>query len=190
MRNWLKWFSPLALFTVYCSLITVLGCSSPYAPAPQILPAHIRKIAVRPFANNTTQYGLEEKLTLRVINEFVHDGRLQIVNKEEDADGVLGADINRYILQPLTYDKNLVTQQYKMWVLLNVYFIDRVGNVTLWTEPNMEGLQIYYDVTQPGGITEEEARGMLWDKLSTDIVKRTVEGFGSVSTPSDNKVPK
>ena len=120
----------------------------------------------------------------------MRDGRLQVVNKEEDADGVVGADINRYILQPLTYDKNLVTQQWKLWVLLNVYFIDRVNNVTLWTEPNMEGIQIYYDVSQPGGITEEEARTMMWDNLSADIVKRTVEGFGSVQTPSDNKVPK
>jgi len=190
MRFSFKWFSSLFLLTVYCSLLTVIGCSSPYSPAPQILPAHIKKIAIRPFVNNTTQYGLEEKLTLRVINEFVRDGRLQVVNKEEDADGVVGADINRYILQPLTYDKNLVTQQWKLWVLLNVYFIDRVNNVTLWTEPNMEGIQIYYDVSQPGGITEEEARTMMWDNLSADIVKRTVEGFGSVQTPSDNKVPK
>jgi hypothetical protein len=166
------------------------GCSSPYTPAPQILPANIKKIAVRPFVNNTTQYGLEEKLTLQVINEFVRDGRLVLVNKEEEADGVLAGEINKYILQPLTYDQNLVSRQYKLWVLLNVSLIDRVNNVTLWTEPNMEGIQIYYDVSQPGGKTEEEARQFIWDNLSKDIVKRTIEGFGSVSGASEKKVPK
>lgn len=185
-----RWVRPLTLITVYCSLLTVIGCSSPYQPAPQILPQNIRKIAVRPVVNNTTQYGLEEKLTLAIINEFVRDGRLQLVNKEEEADGVVVAEINKYILQPLTYDQNLVSRQFKLWVLLNVYFIDRANNVTLWTEPNMEGIQIYYDVSQPGGKTEEEARQLIWDNMSRDIVKRTIEGFGSVSGVSEKKVPK
>lgn len=186
-----RFFKVFLLCAVSGLLSTVFsGCSSPYTPAPQILPQHIKKISVRPFINNTTQYGLEEKLTLKVINEFVRDGRLMLVNNEQDADGIVVGEINRYILQPLTYDANLVTQQYKLWVLLNVSFVDRVNNVTLWTEPNMEGMNIYYDVSQPGGQTEEEAREQAWDRLSQDIVRRTVEGFGSVSGASDKKVPK
>lgn len=178
-------------FTVYCILFTVLsGCSSPYTPAPQILPQHIKKISVRPFTNSTTQYGLEEKLTLNVINEFVRDGRLMLVNNEQESDGVVVGEISRYILQPLTYDANMVTQQYKMWVLVNVSFVDRISNVTLWTEPNLEGVQIFYDISQPGGKTEDEARVAVWENLSRDIVKRTMEGFGSVSGASDKKVPK
>ncbi|MFH1368297.1 MAG: LPS assembly lipoprotein LptE [Elusimicrobiota bacterium] len=179
------------LFTASCFLLTVFsGCSSPYTPAPQILPQHIKKITVRPFTNNTTQYGLEEKLTLKVINEFVRDGRLMIVNNEQDADGIVVGEINRYILQPLTYDAQMVTQQYKLWVLLSVSFIDKTNNVTLWTEPNMEGVQIFYDVSLPEGKPEEEVREDLWENISLDIVKRTMEGFGSISGASDKKVPK
>lgn len=164
------------------------GCSAPYTPAPQIMPQHIKKIFVRPFVNSTTQYGLEEKLTLAVIDEFVKDGRFAVVNNEADADGVLAGTISRYILQPLTYDANMVVEQYKLWVLVDVSFVDRVQNVTLWSEPNMEGMQIYYDATRPGGRTEEEVRETIWDNLSRDIVKRTIEGFGSVSGASEKKV--
>jgi hypothetical protein len=171
-------------------LVFIGACAAPYTPAPQILPSNIKKVYIRPFVNTTSQYGLEEKLTLGVIDEFIRDGRLTIVNNEQDADGVLVGEINRYILQPLTYDANNVTLQYKLWVLLNVSFVDRTNNVTLWSEPNMEGIQIYYDATQPGGRTEEEVRQMLWDNLSRDIVKRTVEGFGSVTGASEKKVPK
>jgi hypothetical protein len=172
------------------SLLLMSACAAPYTPAPQILPSHIRKIYIRPFVNSTSQYGLEEKLTLRVIDEFVRDGRLTLVNNEAEADGILVGEISRYILQPLTYDANMVTEQYKLWVLLNVSLIDRGNNVTLWSEPNMEGIQIYYDATRPGGRTEEEVREILWDNLARDIVKRTVEGFGSVTGASDKKVPK
>jgi len=170
------------------AVIFVAGCASPYTPAPQILPAHIKNVYIRPVVNNTSQYGLEEKLTLKVIDEFVRDGRLKVVNTEPEADGVIVIEISKYILQPLTYDANMVTEQYKLWVLLNVHFVDRVQNVTMWNEPNMEGIQIYYDVAR-GGPTEEEVRETLWDGLSRDIVKRTVQGFGSVSGASENKVP-
>jgi hypothetical protein len=43
--------------------------------------------------------------------------------------------------------------------------------------------------TKPGGIPEEEAREILWDLFARDIVKRTIEGFGSVSGASERKVP-
>ena len=134
-----------------CLLVFVLaGCTSPYTPAPQILPSHIKKIYVRPFVNNTTQYGLEEKLTLRVVDELLRDGRLILVNNEADADGILAGEIEKYILQPLTYDENMVVEQYKLWVILNVHFIDKANNVILWSEPNLEGIQIFYDATRPG----------------------------------------
>lgn len=171
-------------------VVFLVGCSGPYTPAPQILPSHIRKIAVRPIINNTTQYGLEEKLMLEITDEFVRDGRLVLCNTEEEADGIVVGEINRYILQPLSYDENLVAKQYKLWVLLNVYFIDKLNNVTLWAEPNLEGIQIYYDSTEPGGQTEEEVREVLWENFARDIVKRTFEGFGSVSGASEKKIPK
>lgn len=182
----------MVLGTLFAGMLLAFsGCSAPYTPAPQILPTHIKKVFIRPFVNTTPQYGLEEKLTLQVIDEFVRDGRLAVVNNENDADGVIVGEINRYILQPLTYDANMVTVQYKLWVLLNVYFVDRVNNVTLWSEPNMEGIQIFTDQAHDpvGGKTEEEVRQLIWDNLSRDIVTRTIQGFGSVSGASEKRVP-
>ena len=179
-------------FLVYAGLLAVIafsGCTGPYTPAPQILPQHVRKIFIKPFVNSTSQYGLEDKLTLAVTNSLINDGRFAVVNNEGDADGVLVGEISKYMLQPLTYDVNMVTQQYKLWILVNIYFVDRVKNVTLWSEPNLEGIQIYYDATQPGGMTEEEARQVIWNNMSQDIVRRIVDGFGAVTGISDKKVP-
>lgn len=169
-------------------LLLISGCSAPYTPAPQILPAHIKKVYVRPFVNATTQYGLEEKLTLTVADEFLRDGRMLIANNEADADGIIVGEIKRYILQPLSYNASNITTQYKLWILVDVHFVDKMNNVTLWSEPNLEGIQIFYDPSQPGGRTEEEVRQTIWDNLARDIVKRTVEGFGSVTGASEKKV--
>lgn len=180
----------LSIFAMLTAAVT--SCSSPYDPAPQILPEHIRKVYIRPFINNTNQFGLEAKFTVAVSDEILRDGRLSLVNTEEEADGILTAQIKRYILQPLTYDANMVTEQYKLWIIVSVSFVDRENNVTLWTEPNMEGIQIYLDATKGSmgeGMTEEEAREIIWEKLSRDIVKRTIKGFGSVSSASERKVP-
>ncbi|MEW6041338.1 MAG: LPS assembly lipoprotein LptE [Elusimicrobiota bacterium] len=181
-------FGPVFVLTFnFLLLIFTTGCSQ-YKPQPQLLPQHIRKIAIRSFVNHTTQYGLEDKLTLRVRDEFIKDGRFTVVN-EENAEGTVVGEITYYILQPVTYGANFEPQQYKLRVLLNLYFIDRVENVTLWQEPNFEGVQIFTPSTLPGGITEEQARENVWLDLSQKILTRTIEGFGSAGGISQKKLP-
>jgi hypothetical protein len=175
-----------------CLVITLTACSKYYYnPAPQVLPQHIRKLAIRPFANRTQQYGLEDKLTLAVQSEFNRDGRFQITS-ENEADGVVIGEVTRYILEPLSYDSNHVPTQYKLWILVDVTFYDKVKNLSLWKESNLTGELRYYVASSgyPGSTTEEEARQTIWDQLSRDIRKRTIEGFGSVTGASDRAVPK
>lgn len=168
------------------------GCSKYYYnPAPQVLPSYIQKVAIRAFANHTQQYGLEDKLTLAVQSEFNRDGRYQITT-EDMADGVLIGEITRYILEPLSYDSNHVPTQYKLWILVDVSFYDKVKNITLWKEPNLTGELRYYVASSglPGAQTEDEARQTIWDQLARDIRTRTFEGFGTVTGASDKAVPK
>src|SRR5882762_4954427 len=178
-----------------CSLLPAFflsACSKYYYnPAPQLLPNYIQKLAVRGFANHTQQYGLEDKLTLAVQNEFNRDGRYRITT-EDQADGVLIGDITRYILEPLSYDSNHVPTQYKLWILVDVTFYDKIKNQTLWKESNMNGVLTYYVSSSglPGSLSEEEARQTIWDQLARDIRTRTLEGFGTVTGASEKAVPK
>jgi hypothetical protein len=185
IKNW-----RLILSVGFFAILTALsGCGeSGYNPKPILLPPHIQKIAVRPFANKTQFYGLEERLMLRLSEEFIRDGRLPLVNNENEADGVVAGEIVRYIREPISYDVNHVVEEYKLWVVINMRFIDRVNKVALWEEPRLEQTYRYFVDTKPGGITEEEARERLWELFGRDIVKRTIEGFGSVSGASQRKV--
>jgi hypothetical protein len=174
----------------YLILVLLLtGCPYNYTPSTILLPQHIKKIGMRPIVNKTAFFGLEDKFTLRLQQEFTQGGQYPLVS-EDQADGVIIAEIDRYINEPVSYDQNLVVQERKLWVLVNIYFWDKVKNKIIWSEPHMEGIQRYFVETQPGGITEEEARESVWDKLSRDIYKRAIEGFGSVTGALERDVPK
>jgi outer membrane lipopolysaccharide assembly protein LptE/RlpB len=167
-----------------------------YTPADQMIPEHIKNIYVQPVINATNQFGIEGSFTNYITDEFMIDGRLSVVNSSKEADAVIIVTIKRYILEPLTYDVNGVVEQYKLWVIVSASLVDKDNNVNLWTEPNLEGIQIYRDTTrrQSGdsfgdGMTEEEARQIIWTKMSRNIVRRVVKGFGSITSISSKKVP-
>ena len=163
------------------------GPDMTYKPTPQILPANIQRIALRQIVNKTQQFGLEDKLLIRVRDEFLRDGRYPLL-PEASADGVVHITISRYILTPIQYDAQLVPTAYKLRVLVDLAFIDRSKNATLWEEPNLEGVLTYPASTLPGGRTEEQAREQIWDSLARDIVTRVVQGFGSVTGTSQRRI--
>ncbi|MEI7482857.1 MAG: LptE family protein [Elusimicrobiota bacterium] len=176
----------LAAFTLLtaCSTNDIM-----YRPAEQKMPQHIKRISVRPFTNKTQQFGLEEKLTLKTIDEFLKNGEYT-VSPESSAQGIIVGEINHYILTPIQYDVNLVPTVYKLNVLVSVRFLDKIANRYLWEEPALQAVKMYSASTLPGGMTEEAAREALWEILAKNIVKRTVEGFGSTTSASQKKIPQ
>ena len=161
---------------------TLFACSGNevyYRPNAQIMPQHITKIHVRPIINRTEVFALEDRLVIEVVDEFLRNGAYNIA-QEDQADGVLAGEILRYILIPVQYDTQLVPTVYRMEVLLNLRFIDKNSQETIWQEPALQQIYIYSAATLPGGMSEEQAREQLWKNFAKMIVKRTVEGFGSV----------
>ncbi|OIO02848.1 MAG: hypothetical protein COX65_10535 [Elusimicrobia bacterium CG_4_10_14_0_2_um_filter_56_8] len=174
------------------AVMGLAGCSASsdiiYNPAEQKLPIYIKRIAVRPFANKTQQFGLEEKITLKVIDEFLKNGEYA-VSPEASAQGVIVGEISHYILTPIQYDVNLVPTVYKLNVIAGLRLLDREQNRYLWEEPALQVTKVYSAANLPGGLTEEQAREALWEILAKDVVLRTVSGFGSVSSASQKKLP-
>ncbi len=165
------------------------GCGQDisYHPAPQILPANIKKVAIRLVANQTQQIGIEDKFTLDIVNSFNGDGTYPIV-PEEDADGIVQTTVQRYVLTPIKFDATLVPITFQLRVICDLQFIDRASNQILWEEKNMEGVQTYSAATLPGGMTEEQAREAVWTGLAANILTRTVQGFGAYTGTSSRRI--
>ena len=167
-----------------------LGCSQDvrYNPTPQLLPQNIKRLALHPIINKTGQYGLEDKLALRVRDEFLRDGRYPLL-PETQADGVVWVTITRYLNTPIQYDSNLIPTAYKLRILVDIQFVDtKKSDAALWEEKNLEGILTFAAATLAGGKTEEQAREQVWDSLARDIVKRVVDGFGSVTGTSGRRI--
>jgi hypothetical protein len=178
-----KFFSSAILFSL---LLT--GCSgADYRPYPQVMPQHINKVAVRPFINKTQVFSLEDKLTLRVTDEFLKNGYYQVTG-ENNADGAVIGQITRYLMVPLQYDTQLIPATYRLEIWVNIKFLDKKTDTVIWEEPALVSSYIYSAATLPGGMTEEQAREQIWDRLARDIVKRTTDGFGSVWSESKKRV--
>ena len=159
-----------------------------YTPQAQIMPQHIKKVAVRPILNKTEVFALEDKFYNELYDEFLRNGSYQIVSENNGAEGVVVTTISRYLNVPIQYDSQLIPTVYRMDIWLDVVFIDKTNNEPVWREPAFLGTQVYAASTLPGGMTEVQARDIVFQKLSRDIVKRTVDGFGSVMSENKKKV--
>lgn len=178
------------LFT-WLVTVCLAACASEgafYKPQAQIMPQHIRKVAIRPILNKTEIFAMEDKLYLQLYDEFLKNGSYQIVGEDNGAEGVIVTTITRYLNVPIQYDSQLIPTVYKMDVWLDIVLMDKSTNAPVWREPAFLGTQTYSASTLPGGMTEQQARELIWQKLSKDIVKRTVDGFGSVMSEDKRKV--
>lgn len=175
------------LLPVLALAVAACGTDVAYRPTPQLLPPNIKRLALRPIVNKSQQFGLEDKLALRVRDEFLRDGRYPL-SPESEATGAVAITISRYILTAVQYDATLAPTAYKLRILLDVQFIDIVANQTLWEERNLESSLSFPASTLRGGLTEEQAREQIWDILARSVVKRTVEGFGAVTGTSERRI--
>lgn len=172
---------------VLIALSAACGTDIAYKPTPQILPQHVQRLALRPVVNKTQQFGLEDKLMLRVRDEFLRDGRYPLV-PEPESQGIVMITVSRYILTAVQYDATQAATAYKLRILVDLTFIDKSSNQILWEEKNLEGILSFPAQTLRGGLTEEQAREQIWDILARNIVKRVVDGFGSVTGTSERRI--
>lgn len=180
----------LLILALTAPLLSGCGATGEYEPPAIILPPNIQSIAVRPFENETAQPAIGNKLWLAVTDEFIRDGRIAYSDDEKRADGIVVGTIKQYRETALNYDANLVPIEYQLWIIMDLKFLDKEKNQYLWHEPYLEQKLRYFAETAPGGKTVEEAREELWERFASDIVRRTVEGFGSVTSSSPRSVPK
>lgn len=179
----------LAIWLAGCAaLAACAGENVVYTPQAQLMPQHIKKVAVRPILNRTEVFALEDKFYNELYDTFLRNGTYQIVAENNGAEGVVVTTISRYLNVPIQYDSQLIPTVYKMDIWLDVVLMDKTTNTPVWREPAFVGTQIYAASTMPGGITEQQARDKIFEKLSKDIVTRTVEGFGSVRSENKKKV--
>lgn len=168
--SWLRAAALLAAATVWAS-----GCGYTVS---SVLPAHIRTIAIPTFANNTVEHGLSDDITQALINGFLTDRRLKM-ERERDADAVLRGTILAYRNRVYAYTTQEVATEYEILITVKVALRDQDKNRELWREDEM-AVRTTYSVVAVGSEpakTEADGRAEAIQKLSAQIVSRTVQGW-------------
>lgn len=152
------------------------GCA--YTTRTALLPSHIHTIAVPTFENATTEYTLEQDVTKAVVDRFVRDSHLKLVD-ERSADAVVQGRITEYRNAVFGFSDITRAQEYRVTITCAVVFKDRVKNRELWNEPNLIKTANYYVVDVPGqrAKTELDGRREAIEKIADEILSRSVEGW-------------
>ena len=164
------------------------------------LPDSIQHLAIPVFENKTGQPNVEALLTKKVVQNFIVDGRLQVVPQEQ-ADAVLKGTVQRYDRIVLTRDANQVPQQYKLQIAVDIDFIEIKTGEQLWStkaqisltpgvETPQEGFDStnlrslreftnYYVLNVAGVPPEDEATALdrVLEQMASRVVRRTLDGF-------------
>ena len=157
--------------------VVVLG-SCAYSSSPALLPAHIKTIAIPEFENQTSEYTLEREITDAVIQRFVADNHLKVVD-ERSAASLLRGKVTQYRNSVFGIAADTRSSEYRVTIVVSVVYKDLVKNRELWNDDNIVRTANYYVQSVPGqpAQTELDGRQAAIQKIADEILSRTVQGW-------------
>lgn len=138
----------------------------------QALPTYIKRIYVREFKNNSRYFGAQADLTLYVNDEFMIDGRLDVVQSER-ADVRLEGKIKSFEETPSGFGNDRFPLISTMRLVCNIelwdpYDSDRLVPVARYTVPTF--VQYVSDPRRSISETQTEARDRLLRQAAHNIM--------------------
>ena len=144
------------------------------------MPGGIKTIAIPTFKNDippTEQFayrpGLEIELTNAIIDRFIFDGNLKVVD-ESEADAVLDGAVISYEQEGLRYDRLENVEEYRLFLVVRFKLIDRKTKQILIEEPNFSGRAEFFVNRSTSGVRRTAANSATFD-LAKSLVDRIVE---------------
>ncbi|MBU3934095.1 MAG: hypothetical protein KKH11_05470 [Candidatus Omnitrophica bacterium] len=175
------------VFLLLCTAL-IAGCG--YTTG-SLLPTHIKTIYIRPLRNKielteelspqeyrfrSYRAHLETDVTKEIIDKFINDGHLKVV-EEENADVILSGELIDYLSQPMRYGAdNEIVDEYRISIVCSVVFKDIRKEQIIWQEPRIIG-DATYNVSGNYATSESSAVSSAVSDLARRIVNRTIEGW-------------
>jgi hypothetical protein len=156
-------------------LLLSLGCG--YTASPALLPQHLKTVAIPVFENGTPEAQLEQELTDAVIQRFVRDNKLKIVD-ERSANAVVRGRVTEYKNSVFGFSNSAQANEYRITIGVMVTFKDLVKNRELWSEQLVKSANYYVqDVPGQTAKTDVDGRKEAIEKIADEILARSVEGW-------------
>lgn len=151
-----------------CGICLIFWGCGVYSFSGSTLPSYIKTVAVPLFENRTPEFGIDQLLTDMLIDAITQDNTLNI-SSLRNTDSILRGTILRIVDSAGQYDKNEIAADFRVNITIQVSFEDVKKRKVLWEETWIQWGS--YKNNRDEGI--ESAA----EKLSTDILNRTVSGW-------------
>lgn len=177
-----------SVVAVLAGLLLFSSCGYHLSGKGGIVPEGATSISVPVFLNSTNEPFADVEVTRAVVEEFLIDGRLEVVGPEE-ADLVLRGVIQKYRVEAVSYTAESHVRQYRIHLVVDAVLENLTSKKILWQEKGLESNFISdYAITYSSGDTEAVdirttriAKDAALKKAAQDIAQtlrsRVLEGF-------------
>ncbi len=167
----------LLALTLLASLLT--GCGYKFRGQSSALPPHIKTVAIPIFENHTSELGLENVLTQKVIAEFNRRQMLK-VKTVDHADAVLSGVIFAIHYSPVSYGADERATERRVQLTVNVSMKDVSTGKMLWSRQGLTYLESYAVAAKDPVLTDynkQAALAKISDNLAEKIHDFLFSGF-------------
>ena len=173
-------------FVFSISLLVIFSCN--YYSMAGSIPAHIKSVSIPLINNETSEYGLEQKVTNNIIEKFNEIGILKVENSDI-ADSIIKGTISKVDESPYTYNKeeSISEYRYKVFLKLDWYDVKNEKNLISKTYSGFGSYGLSGDISNDGidndndgkiddfdddefGEARTFAAGVAMRKISEDII--------------------
>lgn len=141
------------------------------------LPSHLRTVAIEPFDDRTSEFGVREMLTEALEQKFTEDNTLKMSNLDA-ADAVISGAILRISDRPDAVTREEAVSNYRVFVAVRVAFTDRRSEEVIWDNDGRDLSQWgIYDFSQGDPELRNQALQEATDKLAEDILNKVIGGW-------------
>lgn len=164
---------PVTTAALIAALVSA-SCGYRVAGRADLMPKHVRTIAVPAFKNLTTRYQLTERLPSAIGREFLSRTRYQVVAEAEAADAVLEGTVEKYNAWPTIFDPATGrASAVQISVTLSVALRERATGQLLFARNHFEVRERYEISAVDQKAYFEESETAL-ERLSRDVARSVV----------------
>ena len=167
----------LQVYLLLLALVPAVGtsaCTYTFAGGGG-LPEHIETVWVPPVENNTTQFGLTQEFTDKLLEAVRRKLGVQLA-AEAEADATIVAELSRYTDQAMNFqgveDVGAAVFQRRVSISAQVQIIDRSKNEVIWNGAGISGQGEYSPAELDGERTGQ-------DVALDNLVQKIVDGAQS-----------
>jgi hypothetical protein len=162
-------------------LFLLSSCGYHFTPVGGIVPETAKTIAIPVFFNGTLEPFIDTEITKAVVEEFLADGRLQVVSPEV-ADIVLKGQVTKFEITPTSYSADSYVQSYNVSIGVNITIVDMKTQKVLLKDSGVgsvfnSGYAVALGNITQTKISKDAAVKNACKDLASTLRSRVLEGF-------------